>query len=89
MRDQGSVCAVAPRRLRIAYPGSVWRAGVRLRSGLGGNSAPVAPMAHQVILEPGRGQFRDFKFPRAHTRIYSYGFFLVHILTCGKRESVS
>ena len=30
---------------------------------------PVAPVAYQVILEPGTGQFREFESPRAHTRI--------------------
>ena len=50
---------------------------------------PVAPVAYQVILEPDIGQFREFESPRVHTRIYSRGFFLVHKLTCGKRESVS
>ena len=50
---------------------------------------PVAPVAHQVILEPGIGQFREFESPRVHTRINSWGLFLVHKLTCGKRESVS
>ena len=46
-------------------------------------------MAYQVILEPSIGQCRKFKFPRVHTRINSWGFFLVHKFTCGKRESVS
>ena len=50
---------------------------------------PVAPVAHQVILEPGIGQFREFETPRVHTRIHSLALFLVHKLTCGKRESVS
>ena len=50
---------------------------------------PVAPVAYQVILEPGIGQFRDFESPRVHTRINSWGFFLAHKLTCGKRESAS
>ena len=48
----------------------------------------VAPVACQVILEPGVGQFREFEPRRVHTRINSSGLFLVHILTCGKRESV-
>ena len=52
-------------------------------------SVPVAPVAYQVILERGTGQFREFESPRVHTRINSEGFFLVHKLTCGKRESVS
>ena len=50
---------------------------------------PVAPVAYQVILEPGIGLFREFESPRVHTRINSYGLFLVHNLSCGKRESVS
>ena len=49
----------------------------------------VAPVAYQVILEPGIGQFREFGPRRVHTRINSLGLFLVHKLTCGKRESVS
>ena len=32
---------------------------------------PVAPVAYQVILEPGIGQFREFESPRVHTRIKS------------------
>ena len=32
----------------------------------------------QVILEPGIGQFRESEFPRAHTRMNSWGLFLVH-----------
>ena len=35
-------------------------------------------MACQVILEPGIGQFCEFKSPRVHTRINSWGLFLVH-----------
>ena len=50
---------------------------------------PVAPVAYQIILEPGIGQFREFESPRVHTRINSWELFLVHKLTCGKRESVS
>ena len=50
---------------------------------------PVASVANQVILEPGTGLFREFESPRVHTRIKSWGLFLVHKLTCGKRESVS
>ena len=46
-------------------------------------------MAHQVILEPGIGQYREFESPRVNTRINSWGLFLVHKLTYGKRESVS
>ena len=44
---------------------------------------------NQVILEPGIGQFREFESPRVHTRMNSWGLFLAHKLTCGKRESVS
>ena len=50
---------------------------------------PVALVAYQVYLEPGIGQFREFEPRRLHTRINSLGLFLVHKLTCGKRESVS
>ena len=50
---------------------------------------PVAPVAYQVMLEPGIGQLREFELHRVHTRINSLGLFLVHKLTCGKRESVS
>ena len=44
---------------------------------------------YQVIVEPGIGHFREFEPRRVHTRINSLGLFLVHKLTCGKRESVS
>ena len=50
---------------------------------------PVAAVAYQVILEPGIDQLREFEPRRVHTRINSLGLFLVHNLTCGKRESVS
>ena len=60
----------------------------RTRYGLG--LGPYIPsVAYQVILEPGIGQFREFEPRRVHARIYSLGLFLVHKLTCGKRESVS
>ena len=49
---------------------------------------PVAPVAYQVILEPGIGQFRELEPRRVHTRV-KLGLFLVDKLTCGKRESVS
>ena len=49
----------------------------------------VGPVAYQVILEPGIGQFREFESTRVHTRIHSKGLYLMHQLTCGKRESVS
>ena len=47
--------------------------------------------AYQVILEPGKGQFRESEPRRVHTRINSCGRFLVvhNKLICGKRESVS
>ena len=32
---------------------------------------PVAPVAYQVILKPGIGQFREFASPRVYTRINS------------------
>ena len=35
----------------------------------------VAPVAYQVILEPGIGQFRGFETPRVRTRINSWGLF--------------
>ena len=50
---------------------------------------PVVPVAYQVILEPGIGQFREFEPRRVHTQINSLGLFLEHKLTRGKRESVS
>ena len=50
---------------------------------------PVAPVAYQVIVQPGISQFREFEPRRVHARTNSFGFFLVHKLTCGKRESVS
>ena len=49
----------------------------------------VAPVAYQVILEPGIGQFREFEPRRVHTRINSLTLFLVHKLACMKRESMS
>ena len=52
-------------------------------------NSPVAPVVYQVILEPGIDQFREFESLRVHTRINLLGLFLVHKLTCGKRESVS
>ena len=36
----------------------------------------VAPVAYQVILEPGIGPFREFEPPRMHTRLNSWGLFL-------------
>ena len=55
-----------------------------------GSTEPVAPVAYQVILEPGIGQFREFEPRRVYTHINSLVLFLVHKLTsCGKRESVS
>ena len=32
-------------------------------------------MTYQVILEPGIGQFREFDYPRVHTRKKSVGTF--------------
>ena len=52
------------------------------------NFQPVAPVALQVILEPGIGQFREFEPRPVHTRINSLSLLLVHKSTCGKRESV-
>ena len=50
---------------------------------------PFAPVAYQVILEPGIGQFREFEPRRVHTGLNSLGLFLVHKWTCGKGERVS
>ena len=41
-----------------------------------GVTEPVAPVAYQVVLEPGIGQFREFESLRVHTRISSWGLFL-------------
>ena len=49
----------------------------------------MASVAYQVILEPGIGQFCEFKARRAHSRHNPLGILLVHKLTRGKRESVS
>ena len=49
---------------------------------------PVAPVAYEVILEPGLGQFREFEPRRVHTRMHLLGRSLVHRMTRGKRESV-
>ena len=46
-----------------------------LKSGLGLYRETVAPVAYQVILEPGVGQFREFESARVHTRINSWVFF--------------
>ena len=52
--------------------------------------APVALSGYPRAREPGIiDQFREFESPRVHTRIDSWGLFLAHELTCGKRESVS
>ena len=59
------------------------------KSQLSDDGLSVAPVAYQVILEPGIGHFREFEPRRVHTRINSLGLFLVHKLTCGERESVS
>ena len=49
-----------------------------------------SPRWRITFLEPGIGQVREFEPRRVHTtRINSLGLFLVHKLTCGKRESVS
>ena len=39
----------------------------RVRVPMGGVSVGVAPVAYQVILEAGIGQFREFEPPRVHT----------------------
>ena len=50
---------------------------------------PVVPVAYQVVLEPGIGQFREFEPRRVHTSYKFDGtfFLVVHKLTCGKRET--
>ena len=50
---------------------------------------PVAPVAYQVILEPGIGHFREFESPRVCILVLIRGDFIAHKSTCGKRESVS
>ena len=45
-------------------------------AGHGDIGKPVAPVAYQVILEPGIGQFCEFEPRRVHTRINPLGFFL-------------
>ena len=35
----------------------------------------AAPVAYQVILEPGIGQLREFESPRVRARIYFRGTF--------------
>ena len=50
---------------------------------------PVAPVAYQVILEPGIGQFREFVSPRLRTRIYFRGTFscaLIDLRKARERE---
>ena len=42
---------------------------------------PVAPVAYQVILEPGISQFHEFESPRVDTR-YSYKF--VETFSCAQ-----
>ena len=45
-----------------------------------GAYVPVAPVAYQVILEPGTGQFREFEPRRVHTRINKF----VGTFSCGQ-----
>ena len=82
VRMRGSV-VVRPRQARTEYTPPPYRSLVS------GGYIPVAPVAYQVILEPGIGQFREFESHRVHTRVISWELFLVHKLACGKRESVS
>ena len=49
---------------------------VSLTVPLGAHIYPVAPVAYQVILEPGIGFFCEFESPRVHIRINSWGLFL-------------
>ena len=61
--DPGSYTAVVPRRVAdLVYI----------------LSQPVAPVAYEVILEPGIGQFREFDPRQEHTRKSSWGLVLVH-----------
>ena len=53
-----------------------------------GIELPVAALACQVIL-PDIGLFREFEPRRVHSRKIPLGLFLVHKLTCRKRESLS
>ena len=46
-----------------------------------GSYIPAAPVAYQVILEPGTRQLREFEPRRVHTSINSVGLFLVRKLT--------
>ena len=62
---------------------------VNVRTTTATTTSPVTPVAYQVILEPGIGQFRELEPPRVHSRKNSWELFLVHKLTCGKRKSVS
>ena len=49
---------------------------------------PVAPVAYQVILGPGVGQFHEFESPRVHTRINSWGILLVHKIDLRKAREL-
>ena len=40
---------------------------------------PVAPVAYQVILEPGIGQFREFESPRG-----AYSYIAVRTFSCAE-----
>ena len=59
-----STCGKGARpQQRAPCVGTVYSLRVRVRD------MPVAPMAYQVILEPGKiGQFRALESPRVHTR---------------------
>ena len=43
---------------------------------------PVAPVAYQVILEPGIGQFREFESPRVHMGVHMWYKFVVTFFLC-------
>ena len=47
----------------------------------------TAPVAYQVILEPGIGQFRDFEFPRVRTRLIFRGTFSCAIIDLRKARA--
>ena len=80
------------RRVLLRYslhhvePGSI----IRLLFELVAPELYIAPVAYEFILEPGNvGLFRELEPRRVDTRIQSFGLYIVHKLTRGKREGVS
>ena len=59
---------------QLCDPGSELLLGERAKEGR--EYPPVAPVAYQVIPEPGIGQFREFEPRRVRTRINLLGHFL-------------